>query len=211
MQSRIRPSQWPRSSRRVNVKGFTLVELMVTISVLAILLAIAIPSFSGAIARNAVAGHVNGFIGDARYARTEAIKRGANVTMCRTDNPEAAAPACNIVVAAIPPAVTKNSDWSGGWLIFVDTDNDGAYKTASSDILLRVQPAQDRSGGMTSTVTYDYFTYNAIGKVSNNGTITASPKGSLSGESEYQRRLKIDTVGRIRWCKASDGIIICPA
>jgi type IV fimbrial biogenesis protein FimT len=188
---------------RKSVRGFTLVELMVTLSVLAILLGIAVPSFTGAIASTAVAGHVNTFMADARFARTEAIKRGANVTMCRSDNAETATPTCSTAAA---------TDWSAGWLIFEDVDNNGLFATANNDVLIRVQGALTQSGGMApkSPAVYNSFTYNAIGKVNNNGTITASPKGSLSGTSSYQRRLKVDTVGRVRWCKAED-TINCPA
>jgi type IV fimbrial biogenesis protein FimT len=179
-------------------RGFTLVELMVTLSVLAILLTIAVPSFTGAIARSAVAGHVNTFMADARFARTEAIKRGANVTMCRSDNPEAAVPACSTV---------GTTDWSAGWLIFEDVDNNGAFATANNDILIRVQGALSQSGGMAnaSGTAFNAFTYNAIGRTNNNGSITANPRGSLNGEHDYQRILVIDTVGRARWCKTANG------
>lgn len=187
---------------RWHARGFTLVELMVTLSVLAILLGLAIPSFSGAIARTAVAGHVNTFMADARFARTEALKRGANVTMCRSDNAETPLPTCSIAPA---------TNWSAGWLIFEKVDNTApvnlaAFVQARGDILIRVQGALTQSGGIApkSPAVYNAFTYDAIGKVNNNGTITASPKGSLSGEPTYQRRLKVDTVGRVRWCKAED-------
>jgi type IV fimbrial biogenesis protein FimT len=171
------------------VRGFTLVELMVTISILAIILGIAVPSFLGAIAKNAVAGHVNTFLADARFARTEAIKRGANVTMCRSDNAEAATPTCS---------TAGTTDWSAGWLIFEDVDNNGAFATAKSDVLIRIQPSLSQSGGMASSVAYNAFTYNAIGKVNTNGTILVKPKGSLSTDTSYQRKLIVDTVGRVR-------------
>lgn len=179
----------PTSRVRRRSLGFTLVELMVTIAVLAILLSIAIPSFTGAIARNAVAGHVNSFLADARFARTEAIKRGANVTMCRSDNPEAAVPTCSTAAA---------TDWSAGWLIFEDVNNNGGFATANGDILIRVQGALTQSGGMASAAAYNFFTYNAIGKANDNGTILVKPKGSLAINTSYQRNLIIDKVGRVR-------------
>jgi type IV fimbrial biogenesis protein FimT len=188
---------------RKSVRGFTLVELMVTLSVLAILLGIAVPSFTGAIASTAVAGHVNTFMADARFARTEAIKRGANVTMCRSDNAETATPTCSTAAA---------TDWSAGWLIFEKVDstapvNLAAFVQARGDILIRVQGALTQSGGMAtaSATPFNAFTYNAIGRTNNNGSITASPRGSLSIDPSYQRILVIDTVGRARWCKTLNG------
>ena len=41
-----------------------------------------------------MSGNVNGFLADMRYARSESIRRGGGVTLCRSDAPEAAAPVC---------------------------------------------------------------------------------------------------------------------
>jgi type IV fimbrial biogenesis protein FimT len=67
--------------------GFSLVELMVTIAVMAILVAIALPSFRDVIHRNQVSSASNELLASLAYARTEAIARGQLVSMCpSTDN-----------------------------------------------------------------------------------------------------------------------------
>jgi type IV fimbrial biogenesis protein FimT len=63
-------------------RGFTLIELMVTISIMAILLMIAVPSFQNATLGSKLSSFANGLVASAHLARSEAIKRNADVTLC---------------------------------------------------------------------------------------------------------------------------------
>jgi type IV fimbrial biogenesis protein FimT len=78
------------SMKRRN-RGFTLVELMVAISVLAVLTAIAVPSFTNMINRNRLASQSNELLSAIQYARMEAIRTSTKVTFCGTDSATAAA------------------------------------------------------------------------------------------------------------------------
>ena len=111
--------------------GFTLVELMVALAIVAILASMAAPSFSHLMASTRVSGNVNGFLADLRYARSESIRRGGGVTLCRSDAPEAANPAC------AGDAGPGSAGWASGWIIFHDLDNDG--EKGPTEPLLRVQ------------------------------------------------------------------------
>lgn len=66
-------------------KGFTIVEMMVTLSILAIVLFIAVPSFSSFLNGSAMNANQNALISAFKYARSEAIKRGNTVTITQTD------------------------------------------------------------------------------------------------------------------------------
>jgi type IV fimbrial biogenesis protein FimT len=66
-------------------RGFSLLELMITITVMAILLAIAVPSFRDVIHRNQVSSASNALLASMNYARSEAITRGQLVSMCPGD------------------------------------------------------------------------------------------------------------------------------
>ncbi len=66
----------------IRQRGFSLVELMVTITVMAILVAIALPNFRDVIHRNQVSSASNELLAGLAYARTEAITRGQLVSMC---------------------------------------------------------------------------------------------------------------------------------
>lgn len=85
-------------------KGFTLVELMVTIAVVAILLAIALPSFRHVIQRNRVATASNDLLASVAYARTTAIFRHQLVSMC----PSADGISCTSAGQAFEP----------GWIVY---------------------------------------------------------------------------------------------
>lgn len=89
--------------------GFSLIELMVTIAVAAVLLAIAIPAFSNLMAQNELAVASNAARGALLAARQTAVMRGHPVSLC-AGNPEAGC----------------TGDWSAGeWLVFRDTNHDG--------------------------------------------------------------------------------------
>lgn len=96
-------------------KGFTLVELLITIVVISILLATAVPSFMQAIKNNRVTGQANSFVVSTQMARNEAVKRGAGTTICAAN--------------ADMDACSGSNDWSTGWIIFSDLNRDGAINT----------------------------------------------------------------------------------
>lgn len=122
-------------------RGFTLIEALVTVAISALVAGFAVPTFRGVLERNAVAGHVNAFVGAANFARSEAMKRGVAVVMCRSSDAETAA----------TPSCAAGADWKAGWMVFADRDGNSSYATVSGDVLLRVQGALADSGGITQS------------------------------------------------------------
>lgn len=90
-------------------KGFTLIELMVTLLVAAIVLGVGIPAFTQFVSTNRMAAAVNDLTTAVHLARTEAVKRRANVTVCPSGNWDSAAPACS-----------NAGTFEDGWIVFVD-------------------------------------------------------------------------------------------
>ncbi|HKU15918.1 MAG TPA: GspH/FimT family protein [Steroidobacteraceae bacterium] len=90
--------------------GVTLVELLTTLTVLVVLATVAAPTFTSLRldARRTTA--VNGFVHSVFLARSESIKRGEIVTVCRSSDGQQ----CNPVAG----------DWSTGWIVFVNLDRD---------------------------------------------------------------------------------------
>jgi type IV fimbrial biogenesis protein FimT len=98
----------------MKTRGFTLIEVLVVLTISAILVAIALPSFIGSIKRSEIASAGNSLIGAMDLARSEAIRRNTVVVVCRSLNPQAAAPTCNNAAGNGYPA----GDWAAGWVTF---------------------------------------------------------------------------------------------
>lgn len=95
--------------------GFTLVELLITIVVVSVLLATAIPSFMQFIKNNRVTGQANSFVVSIQMARNEAVKLGAGTTLCAAN--------------ANMDGCSNDNDWSTGWIVFSDLNRDGVINT----------------------------------------------------------------------------------
>jgi type IV fimbrial biogenesis protein FimT len=101
----------------VSAHGFTLVELMVVVALIAILLAVAVPSFKSVVQRNRIATQLNGFISDVGLARSEAIKRGLPVSLCASSD------GANCL---------ETNTWHLGWMMFFDPTGSGTRTSAST-------------------------------------------------------------------------------
>lgn len=92
------------SVARHSHSGFTLVELLITIAVAAILLSVAVPSFRSMVINSRLTTQTHDMIAAINLARSEAIKRNSTVTLCRTRT--AGATACD----------AANAEWKH-WII----------------------------------------------------------------------------------------------
>jgi len=95
--------------------GFTLVELMITIAVLAILIALATPSFTSVINSNRLTAQANNLMADLQLARSEAVRRNRKVSVCRTTDGAACATAVGdwdswlVVLPGTAPEVLRSN------------------------------------------------------------------------------------------------------
>jgi type IV fimbrial biogenesis protein FimT len=165
----------PRNRRRHT--GFTLLELMASITVLGILLALAVPTFTQTIRNNQLTAQNNEFVGALNYARSEAIKRSADVSLCSTTDGTTCAASLN---------------WATGVVVFLDVNANGSLD-AATDTVLQAYPATVNSITLTST-TGNYVRYTSTGMSSGSETFTLQRTGCTQDNA---RRITVSLTGRI--------------
>ena len=116
--------------------GFTIFELLMVMTVVAIIAAVGLPSFRYVTASNRISSEINGLLADMRFARTEAIKEGLPVTVCASAD------------GATCIGSTNAGSWTSGWIIFSDPSSNQTVPAGA--VPLRIQPALN--------VSYNYST-----------------------------------------------------
>ena len=133
--------------------AFTLLDLLVTLAVGAIVLTLAVPTLTNTLHDARRTARVNTFVHSAHLARSEAIKRGVDTVICRS----ADASTCSDAPAA----------WSAGWIVFVNSDGrEPARRDPTEPLILNY-----RTPGGTISANRAVFVYRPFGKRATNGTI----------------------------------------
>ncbi|MBS0289913.1 MAG: GspH/FimT family pseudopilin [Proteobacteria bacterium] len=165
----------------VSKSGFTLIELIITIAVLAIVLAIAIPAFTSTIQNNLIASTNNDLISALMYARSEAMKRNVPVSVC--------APSDNTYTAC-------GGSWNLGWIIFVNPTGGSALSNTTSAPMLRTQQITDQTISITTSPSVSIATYNGSGfPATNTGNVAFTIKAT-GCTIDSGRQITISLTGR---------------
>jgi type IV fimbrial biogenesis protein FimT len=150
-------------------RGFTIPEVVITLGIAAIILSTAVPSVSNTIKNNRLATRVNDIITDIHFARSEAAKRDVRVILCRSSNPNAGTPQCN---------VDSDNDytWTWGYLIFADngTAANSVYDAGSDILLRRGQPAASGVKMRTNSTWNRNLEFNPNGSIHEGGVAIMS-------------------------------------
>ena len=183
----MRYTNYPRQCQQAILNGFTLTELLVTLSITSILLTSATPMFSGILLNNRAASLTNNLLTALQAARSEAIKRNQDVTICKSSD-----------------SLTCSGNWSDGWIIFSDIDHDRRLDVLNGDTLIQAQ----KYAGIEFSINWNafrsdnYIQYSSEGFIhSNNGTFKLCPPDN---DAHYARAIIINRVGRARVSIDSD-------
>ncbi|NQW92815.1 MAG: type II transport protein GspH [Polaromonas sp.] len=169
--------QWPVWER--HVKGFTLVELLVTIVIGVLLMVVAVPSFVTFQKNAQLSDAVSNFIAAINVARANAMKQGVD--------------------AYLEPK--SGTDWRTGWTVYADTNFNQSYDAVTDPVILSFEALATSVSVATTTgsLTSGYVRFNGSGypRLKNNGfgggTIVMS-NGTRSSS------IIIDPAGRVRSC-----------
>jgi type IV fimbrial biogenesis protein FimT len=190
-----------------NSRGFTLIELIVTIAIVAVLTSLAAPSMVNVMRTTAVASSVNGMMADLRYARSEAVRRGSTVIMCRSDDPEASSPSCKTDGGTDFDGDSVKDGWVSGWFVFVDRNDNGLWD--SGEPILRVQSKNTSAGTIAEGVanTSTVFKYSSTGRLLGLTAAVTLTVGSSKFSDKVKRKLCINMIGQTKI--AGDGTSSC--
>ena len=176
-------------------RGLTLYDLLLSLAVAAVALFVAAPNVSSVIAQNRLAANINTLVGALNLARAEAVARGEDVVVCRSINAGTTTPGCN----------TGTSNWSAGWLVFENTDNDSPPVRDSGEPVLQVFVGMDAGYLLDSSAAFDNaISFNATGDVGSGGEFVLCK----DNDTFFSRSITIDRTGNVNQAsRSSDGVL----
>ena len=177
-------------------EGYTLIELLVTLSIIAIIADIAITSFDGTLDKNKHHAVLTSFLSELHLARSEAIKRSHQIVICPSNN--------GITCDAISSSGVNS--WAVGRIIFVD-NNRNNIRDPQEEIIRVAEPLAQGLTIKASADVSQIIRYRANGMTMETGELTiCDPRGSNAAQA-----IIINTTGRPQISKYSEtgGSLTC--
>lgn len=175
--------------RQASAGGLTLLELMVTVAIVAIIGAFAVPSFQTMIQANQTRTVASELMATLNLARSEAARRGQPVSVCRSSNGSSCA--------------SSGTGWDSGWIAFVNIDNDKPAVRDNDEQILQIR--QNLPTGVTvrpNNNFTNYLSYSRTGLANQMGTFVIC----AGSDAELKKRQpRVIVVDRTRVLLATDG------
>jgi type IV fimbrial biogenesis protein FimT len=168
--------------KNLSAVGFTLVELMVAVAIVAVLTSLAAPSMRLFIGNWQVSNAVNAFMGSMQLARAEAVKKGRTVRMCRSSNSRTCGTGNN-----------SPGGWNSGWIVYIDNDGDGS-NVGPGDTVVYTQNALSNFDGIVSNRP-NPIVYSPTGLLKG-GTGMQAMTFNWDSDGEIRKTLCINFTGR---------------
>jgi type IV fimbrial biogenesis protein FimT len=180
-------------------RGFTAIELLVVLALIAVFVALALPSFEGAVKRNRVSTAASEIINVLQFARAEAIRTRQAVTVVQTNT------SANCIPAAGSP---NTADWSCGIEAYADANNNGVRQT--TEPMLKAISATDFKGltvqlvlitnpvNGSANITYDPLGFFQDGNPGDVIYIWPTSSSDIAATSAYTNTICFDAGGEIK-------------
>ncbi len=168
--------------------GFTLLELVIIVTILALTMAFAAPGMMTLIADNRISSNVNDYVAALQFAKTEAAARLSPVSICKSNNNQ---DNCN-----------AGGDWQQGWIVFTDDNANGTLDGGEQILLVHEALDQRITFGGTAQI-QDFITYQPSGTTSITSAqvlIMCDDRGFI----DAARGVLVTITGRGNVMKASD-------
>ena len=148
-------------SRAFDQRGLTLIELLSTLMIVAVLANIAVPSFTVLVQDKKQDAQLSDFKNSVLITRSEAIKRGVPTVICASTN----------------GVTCANASWTPGWVSFVDDNGNDEYDVG--EFVIRVNSGLDPGYSLIGSVNVaSKIRYQASGDALESGSITlCDPRG----------------------------------
>lgn len=177
--------------------GFSVVELMIVLSVTAILMSVAAPSLGTFVRNNRLQAQTLEMLRTMHFARSEAIKRKTRVVLCRSADPHAASPTCG----------GASYTWTSGFLVFAAGDTNSVYNAGVDELIRIGRPAIKGVSVRTNGTTNNNLEYNSDG-TTNEGGGTALYSICDERGGAHGRQIEVAPVGRPYLTRGAPGAVI---
>jgi type IV fimbrial biogenesis protein FimT len=183
---------------RYSHTGYTLVELMITLVIGAVLLVLVVPSYKPSVLNSRMSAATTDLLGNLMSARAESVARNNFVTVCKSDDGE---------------DCTVAGNWAQGWITFVDNDADGTVDAGDGDEIVQIHaalPNHAEPNGPTARGTTgieSLITYNPNGMTSLTQTETlvlCDERGFGDADDAFARAIVISMLGKGSAMDAAD-------
>ena len=176
-----------KNIKTLSANGFTFIELMIVMTMVAVMAAIALPNIGQFIANNRLKSQMYNMLESINIARTEAVKRKVKIVMCRSADPTATPPVCG---------GTANT-WTSGWIVYArgDTaDADETYTVGVDTIVGIGNAADDTVNVMSNGEGNRFLIYKPDGSLDEDGTVEYAICDNRG--IDYGKKISIALVGR---------------
>jgi len=168
--------------------GFTLIELMIVITIIAVLVGLAVPSFRDATLGSKLSGYANNLVASIRLARGEAIKRNSWVAVC---------------ISANGTNCASSGSWEQGWIVFNDANKNGSVDSGAGEKIISYQQALNSNFKVTEASSTKILTLKPMGVGTTNYTFNVCRSDPVG---KQERQVNVYITGRTSVTTTTNGV-----